>query len=239
MSEKDYSNIVKEPSFDVSTSENDNIIDDANNSDSPYENAICFDCKNVILCEMFYCEFCFEPMHEKCKKTFDATVLCTFCFSKNVINKERSEAVNCTKEQAERMLKLSDRKFGEVSAGKTVRVPKPALDRSKGDPPNVLAMVLEVHENGLYRLGTRDGILKNLYARSQFSVCKENLLSESDIPNEEFSLRTIANAQSLGNGQGMLKCTCTKGCNTKKCTCKKANLLCNSRCQNSTSCCNR
>lgn len=215
--------------------ENSNIIVD----ESEFENAVCFECKNVC-CQVFYCESCFEPLHDECKKISDATILCTLCFSQIKITQERREAVDCTKEQADRMLKVSDRKFGKVAAGKTVRVPKPTVDRSKGDALNILAMVLDVTDEGLYRLGTRNGILKGLYARSQFSVCDEELINAAEIPkNQVASLRTISNVQSLSGGQGMTKCICTKGCTTKLCSCKKAGRLCNSRCHGSNPCKNK
>jgi hypothetical protein len=49
------------------------------------------------------------------------------------------------------MLKLSKKKFSEVQVGTTVRVPIPDVDRARGSPRNVLAVVGSV-EDGLYKI---------------------------------------------------------------------------------------
>lgn len=49
------------------------------------------------------------------------------------------------------MLKLSNEKFSEVKVGITVRVPIPDVDRARGSPRNMLAVVSSF-ENGLYKL---------------------------------------------------------------------------------------
>lgn len=130
-------------------------------------------------------------------------------------------------------------KFSQVDVGKTVRIKIPDVDRNKADLANVLAYVLKVTDEGFYQLGTRNGILKQLFARSQFTVCEEELLTKDDLPTNEASLRTIATAQSVGDGQGMQKCSCRSKCETNKCSCKKNKFLCNSRCHQSLACCNK
>ena len=83
------------------------------------------------------------------------------------------------------------------------------------------------------------GILKQLYARSQFTTCSENLISLSDIPQEkQISLRSAATEQSIGNGQGFFKCTCITKCSTNRCVCRKNGVLCNSKCHQNQSCTN-
>jgi hypothetical protein len=49
------------------------------------------------------------------------------------------------------------------------------------------------------------GMLKQLYSRSQFTVCSENLLAVEAVSNESTTLRSAATAQSLGTGQGFFK----------------------------------
>ena len=51
------------------------------------------------------------------------------------------------------------------------------------------------------------------------------------------SIRTALAAISMMGGQGHIHCSCTTLCDTARCTCKKANLLCNSRCHKSNTCC--
>jgi hypothetical protein len=70
----------------------------------------------------------------------------------------------------------SDKKFPPVPVGSTVRVPIPDVDKGRGDSRNILAIVMNVTEDGFYRIGTTQGILKQLYAISQFTVCRNNYI---------------------------------------------------------------
>ena len=112
---------------------------------------------------------------------------------------------------------LSDKPFGDVLLGSTVRIPIPDVYRSKGDPPNILGIILKITDDNYYQIGTKNGKINKLYARSQFSVCEENLININEVPNNEMALRTLANLQSNGTGQCMFKCNCTTKCNFKIC----------------------
>lgn len=46
----------------------------------------------------------------------------------------------------------------------------------------LLAVVLSKTEDGFYKLGTETSILKQLYAKSEFSVCKERFFNERRCP---------------------------------------------------------
>ncbi|XP_046683489.1 uncharacterized protein LOC124369516 [Homalodisca vitripennis] len=70
----------------------------------------------------------------------------------------------------------SDKKFPPVTKGVTVRVPIPDVDKGRGDLRNILAVVMDTTEDGFYKLGTANGVLKQLYARSQFTVCQKSLV---------------------------------------------------------------
>jgi hypothetical protein len=59
-------------------------------------------------------------------------------------------------------------------------VPIPSVDRGRGDPGNILDVILAV-VNGQYTIGCPSGILKGKYSRHQFDLCPQRLLSESDI----------------------------------------------------------
>ena len=133
----------------------------------------------------------------------------------------------------------TDKKFPPASLGDTVRVPIPDVDKGRGDPRNVLAVVMNVTEDGFYRLGTERGILNQLYARSQFSVCQKGLLKVEDVPGHEIPLRSAATAQSTGTGQGFLRCMCKTKCQNNKCLCLKKKIKCNSKCHSSLPCCNK
>lgn len=70
--------------------------------------------------------------------------------------------------QAERMVKQSrvDLKAGEV--GNNVAIPIPTVDRGRGDPRNILGVIVDHNENYLYRIAVEDAILKNMYSRNEF-----------------------------------------------------------------------
>ncbi|KAK9679215.1 Paired box domain [Popillia japonica] len=58
----------------------------------------------------------------------------------NIVN-ERKRSRESLDKQAAKILKLSNQKFSEVQVGTTVRVPIPDVDRGRGSPRNVLAVV--------------------------------------------------------------------------------------------------
>ena len=51
----------------------------------------------------------------------------------------------------------------------------PDLDRGRCEFPNLTAIVVEVHDGGLYKLGCKTGILDSFYTRNQFSPTQESL----------------------------------------------------------------
>jgi hypothetical protein len=56
-----------------------------------------------------------------------------------------------------------------VEIGQNVLIPIPNVDRGKGDPRNVMAVVGERVHNG-YKLGTSSGMLLGSYTRNQFEL---------------------------------------------------------------------
>jgi hypothetical protein len=50
------------------------------------------------------------------------------------------------------------------------------VDRAKGDPRNLLAVILSREEHG-YKLGTKSGVLRGLYTRNQFELFDNNFLA--------------------------------------------------------------
>jgi len=53
-----------------------------------------------------------------------------------------------------------------------------------------LAVVLDIVDNDFYKLATKNGVINRLYTRNQFSVCKENLISITDVQRDvQISLR--------------------------------------------------
>lgn len=137
------------------------------------------------------------------------------------------------------MTASSNEKFPPCKVGDTVRVKIPDVDRGRGDFPNVLMVVLECNDKGLYKLGNKYGTITELFSRNQFTVCDSKFLDIDMVSPEKKSLRQIANAQSTSGGQGYKRCHCKTKCGNKKCLCKAAGILCNSKCLSSLSCSNK
>ncbi|PRD31570.1 UNVERIFIED_CONTAM: hypothetical protein NCL1_23165 [Trichonephila clavipes] len=62
---------------------------------------------------------------------------------------------------------------------------------------NILALVTS-GKNGFYRLGTSEGILKEVYENSQITLCHKNLLRIKDIPDHEIPHLSVAIAHFNG-----------------------------------------
>ena len=71
------------------------------------------------------------------------------------------------------MIKRSciDLKAGE--AGDSVAVPIPIVDRGKGDPRNILGVIVVRDEHDMYRIVVKAGILSTKYSRNQFDLCQQ------------------------------------------------------------------
>ncbi|CAI6355308.1 unnamed protein product [Macrosiphum euphorbiae] len=114
--------------------------------------------------------------------------LCQLCINKENFSNKREEAKECLERQAKRMKLQSDMSHPPALQGCNVRVKIPNVDRSKCNPQSIIAIVLEKTTDEFYRLGTKYGILKQLYARSQFSLCTEKFITLRDVPDVDICL---------------------------------------------------
>lgn len=112
------------------------------------------------------------------------------------------------------------------------------MDRGKGDPRSILAVVMSM-EDGCYKLGSKHGVIKGSFVRSQFDICTEKLIDMECVPDTEKGVRELATAHSVTGGQGFIRCACTQKCVNNRCKCRSKGLLCNSPCHNSLNCCNK
>ena len=86
--------------------------------------------------------------------------------------------------QAERMVKHARIDLKVSEAGDTVAVPIPMDDRGRGDPRNILGVILDRDENDMYRIAVKAGILTTKVSRNQFDLCPQRLLNDSDVNTE-------------------------------------------------------
>jgi len=133
----------------------------------------------------------------------------------------------------------------EMVAGKVadnVAVPIPLVNRGRGDPRNILGIVLDRNENDLYAICVKGGILKRKYSRNQFDVCPQTLLTEQDVDQAKtIGLRQAVNVESSSGGQASFAAIARdiKKCQTNRCKCFKNKVKCSSRCHNSLNCKNK
>ncbi|CAB0036291.1 unnamed protein product [Trichogramma brassicae] len=118
---------------------------------------------------------------------------------------DRKRAAEALQHQAKRMKLRSDKLHKQVTIGDCVIVPIPDVDRAKSDLRNIIGVVLEEND-GLYRIGTKNGVINKQYSRSEFDVCQQKFLQKSDVPTTTLPLRTLASQQSHAGGQGYFKC---------------------------------
>ncbi|XP_037800350.1 uncharacterized protein LOC119595262 [Penaeus monodon] len=159
------------------------------------------------------------------------------------LRKRRVEAYRGQVSQAEGMINRSrlDSKVGEP--GDNVAVSIPAVDRDRGDPRNILGVIVSRDlDNDQYEIAVQSGVLKGQCSRNQFDLCPQRLLAEDDVNQDTaVSLREAVIAQSACCGQGFTRCNCSglKKCSTNRCKCFKAKAKCNSRCHRSVNCANK
>jgi len=106
------------------------------------------------------------------------------------IHSERNLAQTSQLKQAERMVKRSRVEMVAGKVGDNVAVPIPLVYRGRGDPMNILGIVLDRNENDLYTICVKGGILKGKYSRNQFDVCPQTLLTAKCRPNVDHQLQT-------------------------------------------------
>lgn len=169
----------------------------------------------------------------------------TIEIAKNGINirKRRASAADGQHSQAERMVKRSKVEMKAGDLGDNVAVPIPLVDRGRGDPRNILGVIIDRDlSSDTYTIAVKAGILKGKYTRNQFDLCPQHLLQMSDVnENHTVSLREAVSAESCSGGQGFTKCNCSgvNRCKSNRCKCFKLKLLCNSKCHGSLTCTNK
>jgi len=90
------------------------------------------------------------------------------------------------------MVSLSNSRLPAVDTGTNVVVRVPDLDRGRLAPRNVLAVVDDVNSSGLDLLGTKEGLLEQLYARNEFTTADNNFEAH-DVLSSSLPLRLASN----------------------------------------------
>ena len=94
------------------------------------------------------------------------------------IQTRRKRAQEALVNQAERMVKRSRMEHAPGNPGDNVTVPVPLVDRGRGDPRNIMGVIIDRDENDMYRSPVCAGMLNGKYSRNQFDICAQKLLGE-------------------------------------------------------------
>jgi len=75
------------------------------------------------------------------------------CQRHEQIQNEWHKSSECLKKQAKKIMTITNKKFTPLEVGTTVKVSIPDVDRARGSPWNLLAVITQV-EDDLYKFGT-------------------------------------------------------------------------------------
>ena len=195
----------------------------------------CFICeKELSANNMTTCIQCSRNMHTSCADD-DICQRCSLFKSRDA---KRSAVSNSQEAAAKRMTADSDKRLAPFSVGENVRIPVDKVDRGLLDHPYMIGVITE-KKHGNYKVGTTSGTLNQMFSRSQIDSCPHQFITSEQVPDKVLSVRSANAAQSIGSGQGLVRCICLQGCKNNRCKCKRQGVLCSSYCHKSASCKNK
>ena len=59
------------------------------------------------------------------------------------------------------------------------------VDRGRGDPRNLMGVIIDRDDNDMYRIAVRAEVLHGKYSRNQFELCIHKLLQITDVSTDE------------------------------------------------------
>lgn len=86
---------------------------------------------------------------------------------------QHDEAKKGLEKQTSKILAVSNAKHPNVNESVNVRFKLPKVDRAKIDARSILTVDISKTDNDFYKPGATKCVLKQLYSRFEFSVCKE------------------------------------------------------------------
>ena len=110
--------------------------------------------------------------------------------------------------QAERMVKRGNRIFAPVQVGCNVTKPIPHVDRARTDLRNIIGVVTECSDNGMYNIVVKGDTLSGKYSHHKIEVCATKLYSANDFnTNKPVSLRQAVQPESTVVGRALPRAT--------------------------------
>lgn len=180
------------------------------------------------------CKSCGSINHPDC---MGDDLLCNMYKKEDDIADERTESHINMVNAAENMKKATRRALPDLNVDDYVTIDVPKVDRGPLDG-HLIGQIMEIR-NECYKVTTRHGTIKQMQPRSSLRECNHSTgWTRND---DEITIRKAVPLTSNHGGQGGKKCNCRgeKMCLSKRCACRKADMLCNSKCHSSTTCCNK
>lgn len=146
------------------------------------------------------------------------SLICLLCIrGKNIIDTQNDCYVR-QKNEAEKMKTFSEENFQVLNTGDCITLSVPTVDRGPLDFNNICGVITCI-KNDLYQVGTKDGLVKGWFPRTEILKSGSNSVKVNDVPMATIlSLREAAAKQSVTGGQGYKKCSCKASkvqCKTK------------------------
>ena len=102
------------------------------------------------------------------------------------------------------MTRQSQEKFPPRKVGDTVKVRVSDPDRGRCCSRNILGVITEVNlSKGLYRIGTKEGMLKSWCTRNQFTTCTSRIIDIAYVSSTNISLRECAGKSSVSGRESL------------------------------------
>lgn len=106
----------------------------------------------------------------------------TLAYRTTQIRKRRAAAYSGQVAQTERVVKRTRVELKAGVAGDNVAVPIPLVDRGRGDPRNILGVIVNRDlDTDQYTIAVKAGVLHGRYSRNQFDLCPQRLLTLYDV----------------------------------------------------------
>lgn len=243
--------ILKINDCDIITKVVETTQDTIKNNQNAYntdDKTIPYDC-NCLVCGKstsgaHQCYSCLKSVHAICgfsdgTEGYGSKILCLLCSNELKIRNERKKSHHGVKRAADKMTNDTAKKLPSLCVGDSIFVNVPKIDRGPLDTKNIFGKIVDIR-NGLYRVGTKSGIIKNWLSRHELQISLNEHIAE--VPCAVLSLREAVTKQSLFGGQGFQKCSCKPAknqCHTNRCACFKKKKLCGSKCHSSMTCINK
>ncbi|KAK7495304.1 hypothetical protein BaRGS_00013486, partial [Batillaria attramentaria] len=96
------------------------------------------------------------------------------------------------------MVSRSTAPMKPIEIGDNVLVPLPEFDRGRGDPADLLGVILDNGVDG-FRVGTKVGIRSGKFSRNQLELTTYKDIAKEMIPQSETTIRSAVRMMSVGH----------------------------------------